>query len=302
MLKVSDLPIETNDEINVLDLLLVVVQNLRLLVLGPLAAGLLALASAFALTPVYESVSILRPDLTVMNADGNSIAVLSGQEVEAMANGFNVLDALIDANPSLKAMPRAAAHAEITALVDAKYNVKTKLLTLTTRASNPAAAQKLNHDVLNQLYAQSQAKGPELEKINQQTQQLQSQLAANQNMLQKLQQRMDIASSSANLQDITQGYAQIQIVLTKLQSQLAQLEATKSGLTASALVQDPTLPAKSVKPKKALIAILATLASGFALLLFVFVRQALRNGAQDMETAQTLASITASWRKALGKA
>jgi len=60
-------------------------------------------------------------------------------------------------------------------------------------------------------------------------------------------------------------------------------------------------PEKKSKPKKALIAVLATLASGFALLLFVFVRQALRNGAQDEETAQKLQALRASWRKALGR-
>jgi tyrosine-protein kinase Etk/Wzc len=60
-------------------------------------------------------------------------------------------------------------------------------------------------------------------------------------------------------------------------------------------------PERKSKPKKALIAIIATLAAGFALLLFVFIRQALRNAGQDAASAQKLASLKTSWRKALGQ-
>jgi hypothetical protein len=50
-----------------------------------------------------------------------------------------------------------------------------------------------------------------------------------------------------------------------------------------------------------LIAVLASLASGFTLLLFVFIRHALRNAGQDCETAQKIDAIKASWRKAIGR-
>jgi len=85
------------------------------------------------------------------------------------------------------------------------------------------------------------------------------------------------------------------------QFEMAKLDEAREGATIQ-VVDAAQPPELKSKPKKALIAILATLATGFALLLFVFVRQALRNGAQDIETAQKLASIKSSWRKALGKA
>ena len=85
------------------------------------------------------------------------------------------------------------------------------------------------------------------------------------------------------------------------QYELARVDESREGAVIQVLdAAQP--PERKSKPKKALIAIIATLASGFALLLFVFVRQALRNGAQDGETAQKLASIKTSWRKAIGKA
>ncbi len=55
-------------------------------------------------------------------------------------------------------------------------------------------------------------------------------------------------------------------------------------------------PEKRSKPRKALITIMATLGSGFALLLYVFIRQGLRNTRQSSETAEKLARI----RRSLG--
>jgi uncharacterized protein involved in exopolysaccharide biosynthesis len=60
-------------------------------------------------------------------------------------------------------------------------------------------------------------------------------------------------------------------------------------------------PERKAKPKKAMIAIIATLASGFALLLFVFVRSALKNASQDEETKLRMAALKGSWNRALGR-
>mgnify|MGYP000199168903 CR=1 FL=1 len=85
------------------------------------------------------------------------------------------------------------------------------------------------------------------------------------------------------------------------QYELARVDEAREGAVIQVLdAAQP--PERKSKPKKALIAIIATLASGFALLLFVFVRQALRSAGADAETAGKLAQLKASWRKALGKA
>jgi uncharacterized protein involved in exopolysaccharide biosynthesis len=61
-------------------------------------------------------------------------------------------------------------------------------------------------------------------------------------------------------------------------------------------------PERKSKPKRANIAILTTLATGFVLLLFVFVRQALRGAKAEPESAEKLVRIGNSWRRSLGKA
>lgn len=84
------------------------------------------------------------------------------------------------------------------------------------------------------------------------------------------------------------------------QFEMAKVDESREGATIQVLdaAQPPELKSK---PKKALIAVLATLASGFALLLFVFIRQALRNAGQDSESAQKMAALQNSWRKAWGR-
>jgi uncharacterized protein involved in exopolysaccharide biosynthesis len=84
------------------------------------------------------------------------------------------------------------------------------------------------------------------------------------------------------------------------QFEMAKVDESREGAVIQVLdAAQP--PERKSKPKKALIAIIATLAAGFALLLFVFIRQAMRNAKQDPESAQKLTALQVSWRKALGR-
>jgi tyrosine-protein kinase Etk/Wzc len=85
------------------------------------------------------------------------------------------------------------------------------------------------------------------------------------------------------------------------QFEVAKIDESREGAVIQ-ILDAAQAPERKSKPKKALIAIIATLAGGFAFLLFVFIRQALRNSIQNSESAKKLASIKASWRSALGKA
>ena len=74
------------------------------------------------------------------------------------------------------------------------------------------------------------------------------------------------------------------------QFELAKLDEARDGAVIQ-VVDVAQTPERKSKPKKAMIAVLATLATGFVLLLFVFVRQAWRNGLQDEATAQKLKQL-----------
>jgi uncharacterized protein involved in exopolysaccharide biosynthesis len=85
------------------------------------------------------------------------------------------------------------------------------------------------------------------------------------------------------------------------QFEIAKVDESREGAVIQVL-DTAQAPDRKSKPKKALIAIIAALAVGFALLLFVFFRQALNNASKDQESASKLTKLKASWQKAIGKA
>jgi tyrosine-protein kinase Etk/Wzc len=91
-------------------------------------------------------------------------------------------------------------------------------------------------------------------------------------------------------------YQETMFELFAKQFELAKVDESREGAVVQVL-DTAQVPERKSKPKKALIAVVATLASGFGLLLFVFLRSALQNASQKQETQQRLSSIKASWKK-----
>jgi uncharacterized protein involved in exopolysaccharide biosynthesis len=84
------------------------------------------------------------------------------------------------------------------------------------------------------------------------------------------------------------------------QYESARLDEAREGATVQ--VVDVALPPESrSRPKRALIAVLSTLATGMLLVLFVFFRQALRNARAAPESATKLARIAAGIRRLMGR-
>jgi uncharacterized protein involved in exopolysaccharide biosynthesis len=84
------------------------------------------------------------------------------------------------------------------------------------------------------------------------------------------------------------------------QYEIARVDESREGAVIQVLdAAQP--PERKSKPKKAQIAMLTILAVGFALLLFIFIRQALRGAAQTPESAEKMTSLRRAWAKALGR-
>jgi uncharacterized protein involved in exopolysaccharide biosynthesis len=83
------------------------------------------------------------------------------------------------------------------------------------------------------------------------------------------------------------------------QYEIARVDESREGAVIQVL--DVAVPPElKSKPQKGLIAMLATLATGFVLLLFVFVRQALRSSNADPGTAQKVQRLRNALRRAVG--
>ena len=103
--------------------------------------------------------------------------------------------------------------------------------------------------------------------------------------------RLD-AGGVANLnKPLTRGEAGTSFVgLGELQArylgEVLSIPRELQGLSREVVKQPPTLPTEPISPTKGLIAAVAALAAGFVLLLWVFMRQAWRNAAQDPSAAE----------------
>lgn len=84
------------------------------------------------------------------------------------------------------------------------------------------------------------------------------------------------------------------------QYELARVDESREGAVIQ-ILDAAKPPERKSKPKKALIAVITTLAVGFALLLFVFVRQALANASRNQESAEKLSRLKTAFGRALGR-
>lgn len=278
------------DEISFLDLATVIVENLKLLILGPLAAGILALGVSFLITPTFTAKTTMIPP---GQSNGNGATALLGQlgGLGALAGGAagikspadqylaylesNTLrDELIEKfklRERYKAKYQQSARDALKGSVKATADKKSGLITIEVSDKDPqfaanlanAYVQALSHLIGELALKEAKVKREILEKqITEATQ--------------KTYQSPMIRE--AVIQSLIREYETARIDERRDSPFLAQVDVAE-------------IPELKAKPKKALIAVVTTLAVGFLLLLFVFIRSALRNAGQDPESREKLSVL-----------
>lgn len=276
----SPLP-TTAEEVGLLDLLVTLAENAKLLVIGPLLAGLCALALGFVLPQTFQSVAVLQAE----HATAGLMTTAAVLDPVAAGLGLDKEDGVEGARRTL--------HENIKVAVGRND----KLLTLTVSAPTPQQAQATANALLQQTYLQSRPKGSVAKRLEAQLAEAQGRLKNAESAAAGTLKRIETSSvGSASGSELARGYAELLTVTSAAQGQVNALETQLEGLSEALLVQAPTLPQIASQPKKALLAIGATLGTGLLLLLFIFVRQALRTTATDADAADKLARI----RRALG--
>ena len=264
--------IAADDEISLLDLALTVAENLRLIIIGPIAAGLIALGVSSLLPKTFESVAILN-------------VIDQPEKVASLATSATVLDPVAEQLGLTKSATKDAARAELRERVSMAVGRKDGLLTLTTKGESGEEAQALANVVLAQLFVAVAPKGQDATDLEKSLSLARALYANNQLVIERSSALMGAAKSENAVNAVNavnaglQGYAELIALQQSLAAKIASDERSLRGLTESRLAQAPTLPTQHVAPKRSLISVLAALATGFALLLFVFIRKALANAA-----------------------
>jgi tyrosine-protein kinase Etk/Wzc len=379
---------DDQDEISLLDLLQVVADNLRLLVLGPLVAGLLALGYTFTLPPTFTATTKFLPPQQQQSGAAamlQSLGALGGLAGAAVGGIKNPADQYVAFMKSRTVQDALVDRFKLTERYETKFREdarnalgantliasgKDGLITIDASDRDPEFAAQLANAHVVELGLL--INGLALTEAQQRRQFFEKQLTnAKENLtkaeqalktsgvnssalkaspqaavegLAKLQaaitaQEIKLASMRGYLTESAPDFKQAQTEMAALRAQLARSEkdAPASGNDSDyiskfrdfkyyetlfelfakqyemarvdesregAVIQVLDIaqpPERKSKPKKALIALMSTLAVGFALLLFVFIRQAFRGASQSPESAEKLGRLCHSWSRALGR-
>jgi capsular polysaccharide biosynthesis protein len=275
------IPAYEDDEISLLDILVTLAESWKLLVFGPLVAGVLAGGLSFLWPKTFESVAIVR---------------MTEEEV-ALLHAASVLDPLIEKFGLLAEADGIVddARQDLKKRITFAVDKKTKLATITAKARTPDTAQSLGSSAIAAVLKELQVKGQEkalLEKtiaINNRA------IASAEEAIESIQHSLKRVGASDQAQESAiKNLAAINSDIAKLSQENEELRQKLEPKGAEVFVQEASLPQRKVSPKRSLVVLFAILASGLALLIFVFIRKAWASAAQDAESASKLVSIKRS--------
>ena len=274
------------EELDLLDLILTLVESWKLLLLGPLVAGLLVYGISSVIPKTYQS----RSTIQVERPGSNFTAPVAA----SLALSADVLRQIAPVAGLDEGLSAEEIYKQLSKRITVSVGKQDKLLTISTQAHTPENAQKLNQALLDTLFPFSKPRGTEKA-------QLERQLATETKRLQdstQLEQETsaNLASGKSVSEATSRLYGELLAANTKRQESILEMQRRLDGLDSDDIVQSPTTPEEAIKPKKALLTIGAAVAAAFALLLFVFARQSIRTAKESSpEQAEKLARI----RKAL---
>lgn len=288
----EDLLLDSSDS-GLLDWLVTIAENLKLLVLGPLAAGLIALGIGFALPQSYTSESIVA--LPSASADGiQAVTTTTTLQAAAMMTSPLVLDPVIEALGLRGEKTVQQSRKQLVTQIKATVG-KDGLLRLEATANSPAGAQNIANAVIDSWLMTTVPSDVERADLEKRLESSKASLMAVEQLLKSL-----TTDGSANLlQPLKRGEAGTSIVaISELQSkflnEVLRIPHMIKGLPRSVVKQLPTLPTETVSPRKGAIAMLSTLGVGAILMFWIFARQWWRKLSFDRETAEKQARLLAA--------
>jgi len=262
-------------EISILDILVVLAENLRLIILVPLVIGLIALGVSYLIPPTYQSTSWLA----------------LGEGVVTGMTSQEVMQKVLEKTDWIKVPNREGALKKLSMKLQITFNKKDNCLSITSEAATPQKAFDLNGLVINEYKKYSLPRGNALDSINQNIRTTSEAIDYIQNALKKIGPNIDKVTPGTEGDNVVRAYTALVTNLTTQKASLFALQQSLKQFSSEVIIQAPTLPEKPIKPKKAKIAIMAALASGFLTILYVFIRAAFRNLKGDSESSEKLARI-----------
>jgi hypothetical protein len=223
------------------------------------------------------------------------VAIVRLTEAElALINSAPVLDPLIEKFALLPEFDgiQDDARQYLTKKLVGKVDKKTGLVTIIAAANTPERAQELGKAAMDALLKELLPKGKNKDQVEQQILSNERIIAGSVDAIEQLQKQIGKAGQNdAGLDVVMKYYASLTAEVAKKELENIELKKSLAVRGDEVYVQKASLPQRKVSPKRSLVVLLAMLASGFAVLLFVFVRKAWRSATLNAETSAKLAFI-----------
>jgi len=259
-----------SDEIELIDLLIVIAENLKLLIFIPLLVGVATLGFSYGMEKTYQSESILSAEKPGLS--------FSGHVLSSYIKSADVLEAVA---ADIKFEPTQSMTGRVTALRNSLYvsvGNQDPMVTLKTQAQTPEAAQELNATIWRSVLQKTTPNAAELERLQSQLKTAKERLESG-NSLEAM--TVKALTNGVTNESTTRLYSELLASNSALLRSIALLESQLEGLTVENFTQKPTLPEFPIRPQKAFLAVVATMGTGLLVLLFVLARQALRSANQN---------------------
>ena len=281
---------QPDDEISLLDILVVLSENIKLLFIGPILVAAAAYGIASLLPKTYESTAWLRP-----------VAVVSGQSGQGLVANVTSRDALsafLQSSEGLKwsvGLGEQEALAKLQRAVKASHNAKQDYVSVSITASTSAQAQASCQALIQLLLESLKPTGQLKSQITAKIELEKKSLKEIEEIYTKLSSQLESQASTAQGDKLVESLTRLQERKNGLENALLQLENQLAGYGQEILLQQPTLPDKPISPKKFQITLISGILAGFALLVWAFLRAALRAASDDPECVSKLARIRKSF-------
>lgn len=280
-----------NEEADLLDLLVTVAENIRLLIIGPLLAGILALGAVSFWPASYESSFILEGQKKI-EKEQQTIDLFTPMQVSQLFAANAVFtEAAKELQNEGKTQLLALLHPGAVSVQVIRNSTHVQV---TVKAQDPASAYAAAQALLKACLTMSKPQGEDLQYI-------QANLEKNKNSLASarlMESRISVAINSTDRADpaLAQAYMKLLDTIPNLVKSIANDRVRLNGLTIADVLVQPAVATASVGPKRIVVFVSALLAAGFVLLLWVFTRQAFQKAAMSDSSFAKIARI----RKALG--
>lgn len=298
---------EEENEVSLLDLLVVVAENIKLLLLGPLVVGVLILGVVFFLPQSYVSQSVLALPMPGQPSNSNqptiSISTVTVTPTPAQATAMVVLASPVVLDPVIQSLRLSEGEGSSVELARKALGRQIKitaskdgLLRLDVTANSPAQAQAVASAVVDSWLKSTVPSEQERAVLEGRLAHAKASLeSVNRFMARLTADDVPAAQKTARTGDAGTSLVAVGELQARYLNEVLSIPRQLKGLSRDDVIkQPPTLPTEPTAPKKGLIAVLSTLAAGFVLLLWVFMRQAWRNATQDPQAAPKLARLRAA--------